>query len=240
MTVYLGTLGPALDWLPEDTEEEIAGASSHQAVIVGTDTSINLHCREADLPWFVGNQLRLIIPRRDGGTHQPSPDIVVHPTLGQRHLPSLAVADYGPPALAIEVASPGTAWDHDLNTLRADAKPRAYAECGIAEYLVYDPLGDLLPERIRAWRLGQDATGGATGGYVPWLPAADGRWHSRALGIAFAPEAGGILLRVYAPDGRLIPTADELARQLRAERATVAAQAARIAALEDELRRRGG
>ena len=234
MTVYLRALSPELDWLPDDTEEEILGASSHQGGIVGMDTSLNLYRTEANLPWFVGNQLKLIIPRRSGGTYQPSPDILVHPTLGQRELTSLAVAEYGPPALIIEFASPGTAREHDLNTLRPEAKPRAYEECGVAEYLVCDPLGIIVPERVRAWRYGPAGT------YEPWLPAPDGRWHSRALGISFAPEQRGALLRVYTPDGRLVPTSDELARELRAERTRVAEQAARIAELEAELRRRGG
>ncbi len=241
MTVYLRALSPALDWLPDDTEEEILGASTHQGGIVGMDTSLNLYRTEADLPWFVGNQLKLIIPRQSGGTYQPSPDILVHPTLGQRELTSFAVAEYGPPALIIEFASPGTAWEHDLNTLRPEAKPRAYAECGVAEYLVCDPLGITLPARVRAWRHGP------AGSYEPWLPAPDGRWHSQPLGISFAPEPQGMLLRVYTPDGRLVPTSDELAKELRTERtrtaaqaARIADQAARIADLEAELRRRGG
>ena len=65
----------------------------------------------------------------------------------------------------------------------------------------------------------------AAGGYVLWEPDAAGRWASAALGIAFRPQ--GLLLRIYDQDGRLVPTIDE--------------QDARIAALEEELRRlRGG
>ena len=67
------------------------------------------------------------------------------------------------------------ALEHDLDTFSYNAKPNAYARAGIPEYLVFDPTGDLIAELIKAWRIGSQ------GYYEPWLPAADGRWHS-ALG----------------------------------------------------------
>jgi len=93
------------------------------------------------------------------------------------------------------------------------------AQAGIPEYLVYDPTGLLLPGRVRAWRLR------AAGAYVPWEADTDGRWHS-ALGISFAPEVGGVLLRVYDQAGQLVPTPLELAAQ--------------VAELTAELRRQRG
>ena len=220
-------LGPELDWLPDDTEESLLGTSVHQMVIVSLDNCIDRVKRQNQLPWFIGNQLKMIIPRGRGrAAYYPSPDIIIHATLGGAMLSSLAVAQDGPPALAIEVASPDPPFGrvpraraHDLDTFNPAAKPRAYEQGGIAEYLVYDPLGTLLPERVRAWRIG------AAGVYEPWLPAADGRWHS-ALGISFAPERDGLLLRVYGPDGQLVPTNAEMDDI--------------VAALEAELRRRSG
>ena len=218
-------LGSELDWLPDDTEEDILGTSIHQAVIVGLDNFLAYLRQFFGLPWFIGNQLKLIVPRQGGGTYQPSPDIIVHATLGSVYLTSLSVAQHGPPALAIEIASPGTAREHDLNTLEPGAKPSAYAQAGIPEYLVYDPTGLVIPGRVRAWRMG------TAGEYEPWQAAADGRWHS-ALGISFAPETGGVLLRVYDQTGQLVPTPLELAAQL-------AEREARIAELESVLRRQG-
>ena len=218
-------LGPELDWLPDDTEEAILGTSTHQTVIVGLDHFLTYVRHLFGLSCFIGNQLRLIIPRQGGGTYQPSPDIIVHATLGPVALASLSVAQHGPPALAIEIASPGTAREHDLNTLEPGAKPSAYAQAGIPEHLVYDATRMVLPERIRAWRPGP------TREYAPWEAEADGRWHS-ALGISFAPEAGGVLLRVYDQNGQLVPTPLELAAQ-------VADHEARIAELEAALRRKG-
>jgi Uma2 family endonuclease len=211
-------LGPELDWLPDDTEEAILGTSIHQTVIVGLDNFLTYVRQFFGLSWFIGNQLKLIIPRQGGGTYQPSPDIIVHATLGPVFLTSLSVAQHGPPAMAIEIASPGTAREHDLNTLEPGAKPSAYAQAGIPEYLVYDPTGFVIPNRLRAWRMG------TAGEYVPWEAEADGRWQS-ALGISFAPEPGGVLLRVYDQTGQLVPTPLEMA--------------ARIAELESALRRKG-
>lgn len=234
MVARVRSLGPELDWLPDDTEEALLGTSTHQAVIVVLNICLALYARAAGLPWFVGNQLQLRIPRGAGRpAYHPSPDLLVHPTLGDIALASLPLVQYGPPALALEIASPGTAREHDLNTLAPGAKPSAYAQAGIAEYLVYDPTGLVLPDRVRAWHLG------AAGGYEPWEPQADGRWHS-ALGVSFAPEVGGILLRVYDPAGNLISTPYEMAAQLAERDRAVAEREARIAALEAELRRIGG
>jgi len=229
------TLGPELDWLPDDTEESLVGTSIHQAVIVILDTCLNYFRRRAGLPWFVGNQLKLIIPREgEREAYRPSPDIIVHANLPATDLTSLNVRVYGPPALAIEVASPSTAYSHDLDTVRPEAKPTAYAQAGIAEYLVFDPTGEIISAQVQAWRMGPG------GVYVPWLPDTDtGRWQS-ALGISFAPH--GLRLRVYDPDGNLIPTMDELEMQrdamgdqMSAMGEQMEAQAREIAALRAAL-----
>jgi Uma2 family endonuclease len=240
-------LGPELDWLPDDTEESLLGTSIHQAVIVILDTCLNYFRRRAGLPWFVGNQLKLIIPRQgDREAYRPSPDIIVHANLTATELTSLNVQVYGPPALVIEVASPSTAQSHDLDTLNPAAKPSAYAQAGIPEYLVFDPIGDIIPEQVRAWRMGPE------GSYIPWLPdPATGRWHS-ALGVSFASH--GLRLRVYDPNGNLIPTTDEIAMQrdamgdqletmsnrMEAMSERLEAQAREIAALRAALQQRDG
>jgi Uma2 family endonuclease len=233
MVALASGLGPELDWLPDDTRETISGTSTHRAVIVGLHNFL-AHVRHmAGLHWFIGNRMPLLIPRQSGGTYQPAPDIMVHPSLGMVYLASISVPQHGAPTLAIEIASPGTARQHDLNTLEPGAKPSAYAQAGIPEYLVYDPTEFVIPNRVRAWHMG------TAGEYVPWEAEADGRWHS-ALGISFAPELGGVLLRVYDQTGQLVPTPLELAAQVAAQREEAAAREARIAELESALRRKGG
>lgn len=237
-------LGPEFDHLPDDTEETLVGSSIHQGAIVGLYTSLTLCGPRRGLPWFVGNQIKLVIWRRGRKRpYQPSPDILVHPTLTSVPRTALLIDIVGPPALIIEVASPSTALESDLNLNSPDGKPGVYAEIGVAEYLVYDPTGEFIPEGIRARRLGPD-------GYVPWEPEANGRWVSRALGgIAFAQQ--GVQLRVYDQDGRLVPLSEEFAdmvdahdgqlaerdRQLAEQGREMVERDRQIAALEAELRR---
>jgi len=123
----------------------------------------------------------------------------------------------------IEIASPSTARPRDLAERTPRGKPAAYAALGIAEYLVFDPVGDFVPAGLWARRLGPD-------GYEPWQPGADGRWHS-ALDISFVPD--GSFLRVHDQDGQLVLTGLELRAQNRR-------QLDQLAALEAELRRLRG
>jgi Uma2 family endonuclease len=230
-------LGPEFDWLPDDTEEALLGSMLHQRAIVSDVNSLTRYSKRENLGWRIGNQLKLIIPRAGERSYQPSPDIIVHtsPLLSDQQT-SLSVNTFGPPALAIEVCSPSTALEHDVNTFNPQAKPSAYARAGIPEYLVFDPTSDLIPDLVRAWRAGE------SGEYKPWLAdPATGRWHS-ALGISFAPQ--GVLLRIYDPDGNIVPDnddMDDLLAALQAERAREQAEyQARIAELEAELRRQRG
>lgn len=216
-------LGPAFNHLPDDTEETLVGSSLHQGAITVLVTALTLCGPRRGLPWFIGNQIKMVIPRQGSrGPYMPSPDIIVHPTLTNSSRTSLILVSDGPPALAIEVASPSTAWSSDLNLTDQHGKPTAYEAIGIQEYIVFDPTAELLPDQIWARRMGPH-------GYEPWEPMAEGRWVSQALGgIAFAPQ--GMLLRVYDQTGRLVPTSEEMA-DLLDERDR------QIAALEATLRR---
>jgi Uma2 family endonuclease len=254
MIAHTIALGPELDWLPDDTWESLVGTIRHQQIVVSTVNSVSRFNQQRNMGWVIGNQLMLHVPRQDRDRpYQASPDILIHTaTSFPIDQPTLRVAHYGPPALAIEICSPSTAYQHDLDTVDPEAKPQAYARIGIEEYLVYDPTDTIIrdPPGIRAWQMGPQ------GIYVPWLPEADGRWHSR-LGIAFGVE--GVLLRVYDPEGNVVPNNEdmdtiaeaqqallearalELAEreaELAARAEQLAEQAARIAELEAELRRR--
>jgi Uma2 family endonuclease len=238
VVLHMVALGPEFDLLPDDTEEALLGSMLHQRVLVSDVNSLTRYSKRENLGWQIGNQLKLIIPRESGErSYQPSPDIIVHTASNlTARQPSLAINVYGPPALAIEVCSPSTAFEHDIDTINPRAKPSVYVKAGIPEYLVFDPTSDILPEFVRAWRIG------SAGDYEPWLPdPATGRWHS-ALGVSFAPQ--GVLLRVYDPDGNIVPDnddMDEIVAALQAERdAQLAAATARIAELEAELRRQRG
>jgi hypothetical protein len=127
-----------------------------------------------------------------------------------------------------------TALAHDQMTLAADGERGVYEAIGVPEYLVCDLTGTLLPEHIRAWRLGSD------GRYATWEPDCDGWWVSAHLGIGFAPK--GELLAVYDTHRRRVwpwlePDEEEEIGNLKS---VVAEQKRRIAELEAELRRLRG
>lgn len=225
-------LGPEYDHVRDDTEESVVGTSLHQGAITALYTSLVLCGPRRGLPWFIGNQIKIVIPREGNkAPYQPYPDILVHPTLTNASRSSLVLASDGPPVLVIEVASPATAIENDTNLLEPSGKPRIYETIGVKEYLVFDPAGDILGTQIWARRA-------ESGEYVPWESADDGRWESATLGIAFQPQ--GILLRVYDQDGKPVPITDELADLADAQARQLAESERRLAALEAELRRLRG
>lgn len=252
MVTYPIVLGPEFDVIPDDTEESLVGSHAHQGAIVTAVDGLQICARRRDLPWFTGNQIFLLVPQA-GRTipRRLAPDVCVYRSLAVANPISIEVAQHGPPTLALEVASPGTAIGSDIKLFDPESKPQLYARIGIEEYLVFDPTGALVREAVWALRRGPD-------GFIPWEPEADGRWHS-TLGVSFAPQ--GMLLRVYDHEGQLVPLSTEfdamlterehaLADQLRrsaeqdqrlAERdRALAEQIRRNATLEAELRRLRG
>ncbi|MDP9371566.1 MAG: Uma2 family endonuclease, partial [Chloroflexota bacterium] len=155
MTAQAVALGPEFDILRDDNEETLVGSSLHQGAITALFTSLTLCGPRRGLPWFVGNQLRIVVPRAGNRPpYQPAPDLLVHPTLGGGSRSSLYLAADGPPALVVEVASPATAVESDVNLTAPAGKPRVYEAIGVAEYLVFDPGGDLLGTPVWARRAG--------------------------------------------------------------------------------------
>ena len=115
------------------------------------------------------------------------------------------------PAFVLEVTSASTR-DEDLGIKR-----RLYARWGVREYFLFDPKGEYLAPALQGFRLPENGAGGR----YERLPethlpnGAPGLW-SRTLGLFFARE--GRELRLYAPDGRPLPTrAEERAARLAAE-----------------------
>lgn len=223
-------LGPEFAVLADDTEESILGSSLHQGAITVLHDSLDACGRGRGLPWFVGNQIRILIPRNGGRLLTLSPDLLIHPTLSSGSRDSIIVAADGPPALVIEIASPSTARPRDLAEGTPRGKPAAYAALGIAEYLVFDPVSDFVPTGLWARRLGPR-------GYEPWEPDAAGRWHS-ALGISFRPDDA--FLRVHDQDGQLVLTGPELRERNRRLAELADERQRQVAALEAELRRLRG
>ena len=215
-------------WLHDDTEEDLVGADWHQQAIRALSDSLDDLAADLNLQWHVGDQLTLAGTKPDGTPWRPSPDITIYPSAGAAMRAEMVVSTDGVPALIIEVASPST-WQYDVD-LQA-GKAWGYLHLGVPNYLVFDPLGDLLDERCRGWQ----QHGGAV---HAWRPRADGRYYAISLDVSFHPE--GDLLRVYGPDGRPVAFNYEKAQRIRAQERDLRAQARRIADLEAELKRLRG
>jgi hypothetical protein len=202
--------------LRDDTEEDLVGSDAHQDAIDASFEGIWLAGPERGLPWHVSRQLMILKGTvGDKADWRPSPDMMVHPTAGPDPRSAFDARSDGVPPLLIEVSSPGTV-DYDVNGKRI-----GYGLAGVREYLIFDPTAELLVTPVRAWHA-TDA------GFVAWAAEADGRWHSRVLGISFAAE--GRLLRIYDATGTRMPTFREQAR-------AIAEQARAIAELQAEIAR---
>lgn len=237
----------APEWLPDDTEESIVGTEWHQEAIGALATMLRAIREQHETSWGVCEQIELSGLQRPNGTpYSPRPDVMVlkQPLSGDRA--AITLTEAGAPLFIAEIAS--------TTTVRNDreGKKEVYAAIGVPEYLLFDPVGNVLRSPVIAWRLASSA---ATE-YVPWEPQADGWWRSRVLEVAFCPAAP--FLQVRGRDGLLLDTplgairrAQQLEQELRAEQtarqaeqaARQAEQAARQAErrerqrLEDELHR---
>ena len=113
-----------------------------------------------------------------------APDVFVargvEPPLQERRIYKLWEEGVGP-CLVIEVTSDSTR-DEDLRR-----KKECYERLGVAEYFLYDPEGDYLPERLLGFRL--------DGGRYRPIPAEDdGALASGATGTTLRLESGRIRL----------------------------------------------
>jgi Uma2 family endonuclease len=228
-------LGPEFDGFVDDYNERLHGDSRHQDAMIRLYGHLSSYRRLQGFPWYVGNQMVLLVdPRRNPLSYALQPDILIHPAAISPRAEEIDVSTDGPPTLVIQLASPATALAHDQTTLAPDGERGVYEAIGVPEYLVCDLSGTLLPEYIRAWRLGSD------GHYDTWEPESDGLWVSARLGIAFAPKRE--LLAVYDTRRRRVwkwlePDEEE---EIGTLKSVVAEQRCRIAELEAELRRLRG
>lgn len=171
------------------------GVDRHQQDIFNLRSGINeLAGRMAaggPLPWQAISQIMVLgCVRPDGSSYTVYPDVAVfaHPLDSRRG--SFALEQDGSPVLVIEVASASTV-KADLDMQRG--KGWSYARAAIAEYLVLDPSGELIPEGGSGWQV-------AHGTYRPWQPEASGRWRSGVIELSLGVEGG--LAAVYDLTGR--------------------------------------
>jgi hypothetical protein len=146
---------------------------------------------------------------------QPKPDLFVVVGLPPSHRTSYDTRREGSmPQFVLEVAGEST-WRDDV-----EEKRDLYALAGVQEYVVFDPTGAFLAERVRARRRGEDA-------FESWpaVQRADGQrvWQSAVLGLDVRVEAA--LLRFDHPaTGPLLIRREVVERWHAAQRALEAAE----------------
>ncbi len=119
--------------------------------------------------------------------------------------------------MVFEISSASTSQD-DLGE-----KLILYAQLGVAEYFLYDPLAEYLQPPLQGLRLHE-------GIYAPIPPEADGSLMSQVLGMRVMIEAGRLRL-VDATSGARLLRPDEVAeaRRLAEQQAQAEAEARRLA-----------
>ncbi len=189
--------------LPSDTEQSVVGTQWHQDARDQLSDMLRDVAERRGASWGVCEEIALIgLQHEDGTDYDPKPDVMVlRRPLPRGSLASVRLDQVGAPLFIAEIASNATK-GNDQGEKRA-----AYAAVGVPEYLVFDPDGDLLSAPLLAWYLE-----GTT--YMPWQPAADGWWHSRALEVSFRPAQPYIEVRDR--DGTVLATSGAVRRHARA------------------------
>lgn len=133
----------------------------------------------------------LIYYQQGDSKKRVAPDVFVVKDCEQRPRRVFKIWEEGRgPAFAMEVTS--------KKTRRQDLGPKKelYARLGIAEYFLYDPLGEWLEPALQGFRL-------VNGIYVPLNLDENGGLVSEQLGITFRLDAGQLLLFSSATGERL-------------------------------------
>lgn len=210
--------------LASDTEESVAGTQWHQEASWQLADMLRDVAARRGATWGVCEWIALIGLRyEDGTSYDPKPDVMVlRQPLSSGSLASVRLDQVGAPLFIAEMAS-----DSTKSNDQGDKK-RAYAAIGVAEYMVFDPDGSLLPEPLMAWRL-------RDGIYAPWAPGADGWWHSTVLDVAFQP--GRPFVRVRDRDGMELAPSSAVRQQARELQQRLAEEERARADLEELVRR---
>ena len=185
-------------WPPDDTEETVLGTDLHQMTITNLRLGINEAAvlstlPNSTVPWQAGGQTMYLGFRRpDGSRYVALPDIFISSGPFDILRKSHAIEIDGPPLLIIEVLS-DTTYEADLDL--DEGKGYSYAQAGVQEYLLLDPIGRYLPERGQGWQL----NGGI---YHQWRPDRARHWQSRQIPLAFGLE--GLHAVVFTSTRRML------------------------------------
>jgi Uma2 family endonuclease len=138
----------------DEGQEEMGDSDPHTTTIAILTSALKAHLKSRS-EYRVFSDLNVYYHRIDRCAYF-SPDVMAvkpGPTLPKR-VTSYRIGVQGPaPELAIEVLSRRSFQQQDMGL-----KPIIYSELGIAEYILVDVTGELMPERLQLRRLQSDGT----------------------------------------------------------------------------------
>lgn len=202
---------------PETDGEPMAETDLHRRLMMDLIETLEWFFQSKPDVYVSGNLLLYYVEGNPG--KRVAPDVFVVRGVSKEPRRIYKLWEEGQvPAVVIELSSRKT-WREDLYT-----KLHLYAQLGVAEYFIFDPEYDYLPEPLVGWRL-------KSGEYAP-LEVPEGRVRSNALGLELVDT--GQTLRLCDPrTGQFLLTpAEEIEARLRAE-----AEVARLGQQVEKLRR---
>ena len=213
---------------PETDGKPMAETESHLDQMMDLIHCLRKWFRDDPRVYVAGNLLLYYEEGNPQASVAPDVFVVRGVERGRRRVYRLWEEGKGPD-LVIEITSKSTRLE-DLGTKRA-----LYADMGVREYFLYDPLGEWLTPALALYRLeGRD--------YVP-IEAGTDRFTSQVTGLEFGAVRG--FLRAFDPaTRRMLPTPDEEgearaeAEEARAEAEKARAEAERAKAEADRGRDR--
>ncbi len=195
----------AIDY-PESDGKPMTETDIHREQMTDLLTALKAYFRDDPQAYVAGN---LMMYYTEGEPKDCiSPDVFVVRGIPKRNRRVYKIWQEGrSPDVVIELTSRSTR-DEDLGSKRW-----IYAELGVREYFIFDPLGDYLTPPLRGYRLVGDEYNRMEG---------DGtRLMSQSLGLELRIVDGW--LRLFDPEaGKLLPTPAELADEVERLRAELA------------------
>lgn len=207
---------------PESDGKPLGETDAHVLAIFDAFFKIDTHFRARDDVYVASNNLLYYEEGNPRRFVVPDVYVVLGARKGLRRVYLLWEEGLAP-SFVLEVSS--------RSTRREDLarKLALYAQLGVGEYVVFDPLGEYLDPRLIGFRL-------VEGAYVPVAPQPDGAIHSEALGLEL--RAGDHVVEVSdLATGRTYLSPQNQNAAFEAERAAHEAERAAREAAEAEIAR---
>ncbi len=212
----------AKPYLPESDGKPMAETDTHRQQMIDLLDSLEEYFRSDPNVYVTGN-IFLYLPRDEesGEQQSVSPDVFVVRGIKKkiRRIYNMEIEKKAPDVI-IELISRSTRLD-DLGN-----KKVLYAEMGVTEYFIFDPLKETFPDQLRGFRL-KDAE---------YIPREGTPLRSEILGLDLVVENGR--LRLYdVKAGERLRTHEEAEADRRAAEAEVARLRQELARLQQKTKK---